>query len=96
MKFGILGSGSWATALAKILTDNGNAIQWWVRNESMVKHILSRHHNPNYLSSVYFDSRQISLSSDLQLVINSSDYLVVAIPSAYIHSLQMADRKHGW
>jgi glycerol-3-phosphate dehydrogenase (NAD(P)+) len=93
MKFGILGSGSWATALAKILTDNGNAIQWWVRNESMAKHILSRHHNPNYLSSVYFDLRQISISADLQQVIHASDYLVVAIPSAYVHStLQKADR----
>ena len=94
MKFGILGSGSWATALAKILTDNGNTIQWWVRNDSMVRHILSRHHNPNYLSSVYFDTRQLSLSNDLQQVIDASDHLVVAIPSAYVHqTLQQASRE---
>jgi len=94
MRFGILGSGSWATALAKILTDNGNAIHWWVRNETMVKHILNRHHNPNYLSSVYFDSAQLSISSQLEKVIRESDHLVVAIPSAYIHeTFEPLDKK---
>jgi glycerol-3-phosphate dehydrogenase (NAD(P)+) len=89
-----LGSGSWATALAKILTDNGNAIHWWVRNETMVKHILNRHHNPNYLSSVDFDSAQLSISSQLEKVIRESDHLVVAIPSAYIHeTFEPLDKK---
>ncbi|MBS1599725.1 MAG: NAD(P)-binding domain-containing protein [Bacteroidetes bacterium] len=85
MRFGIIGSGSWATALAKILTDNNNAINWWVRNESMSKHIQSRHHNPNYLSSVYFDISKLSLSNDLTKVITESDCMVIAIPSAYIN-----------
>ena len=51
MQFGILGSGSWGTALAKILTDNGNTIHWWNRSEAAIKHIQTRHHNPHYLSS---------------------------------------------
>lgn len=94
MKFGILGSGSWATALAKILTDNGNSIQWWVRSESMVKHILNRHHNPNYLSSVYFDSQLLDISSSIEQIIRESDHLVVAIPSGYIDTnFSKLDRK---
>ena len=94
MRFGVLGSGSWATALAKILTDNGNSIHWWVRNEATVKHILNRHHNPNYLSSIYFDSAQLKLSAQLEKVVHESDHLVVAIPSAYIHStFESADKK---
>jgi glycerol-3-phosphate dehydrogenase (NAD(P)+) len=84
MRFGIIGSGSWATALAKILTDNNISINWWVRNESVIKHLQHRHHNPQYLSSVYFDISKISLTSDLTKIIEESDCLLVAVPSAYI------------
>jgi glycerol-3-phosphate dehydrogenase (NAD(P)+) len=81
---GLIGSGSWATALAKILTDNQQPIHWWVRNESAVRHILQRRHNPQYLSSVYFDTRLLSLSTRVAEVIAQSDCLLVAVPSAYI------------
>ena len=84
MRFGIIGSGSWATALAKILTDNKASINWWVRNEAIIKHIQHRHHNPHYLSSVYFDISQLFLSSDLDKIITESDCLVIAVPSGYI------------
>jgi glycerol-3-phosphate dehydrogenase (NAD(P)+) len=83
MKFGILGSGSWGTALAKILTDNNHHIAWWVRNESSVEAFISRHHNPHYLSMVHFDVARILFSTDAEKVINESDVIIVAIPSAY-------------
>jgi glycerol-3-phosphate dehydrogenase (NAD(P)+) len=84
MKFGIIGSGSWATALAKILTDNGNTIQWLVRNDAMINYITQRHHNPNYLSSVYFNTSLLSLSTDIKAVIAASECIVIAVPSAYL------------
>src|SRR6516164_1406080 len=84
MRFGIIGSGSWATALAKILTDNKASINWWVRNEAVIKHIQQRHHNPHYLSSVYFNVSQLFLSDDLNKIIGDSECLVIAVPSAYI------------
>ncbi len=86
MQFGIIGSGSWATALAKILTDNGNTIQWWVRNNETIQYIEKRKHNPHYLSGAYFNPEQLVLSSDIQTVIEKSDALVIAVPSAYIES----------
>ena len=54
--FGIIGSGSWGTALAKILTDNKNKINGWIRSEESIRHLLARKHNPQYLSSVNFDT----------------------------------------
>ena len=84
MKIGIIGSGSWATALAKILTDNDQEINWCVRSEKIVTHILQRHHNPHYLSSVYFDTRLLSLSTDVKKIVAESDCLIIAVPSAYV------------
>src|SRR5215467_11378884 len=84
MRFGIIGSGSWATALAKILTDNNASINWWVRSDAVARHIQQRHHNPHYLTSVYFDASKLYLSNDLQKVISNSDCIVIAVPSAYI------------
>jgi glycerol-3-phosphate dehydrogenase (NAD(P)+) len=84
MRFGVIGSGSWATALAKILTDNGNPIHWWVRDESAIRHLKNRHHNPKYLSSVYFDDSLLSLNANVSEVIAGSDCLVMAVPSAYM------------
>ncbi len=83
LKFGIIGSGSWATALAKILTDKNQSINWWIRNENTIKHIQQRRHNPHYLSSVYFDVSLLAMSADVKKVVDSSDIIVVAVPSAY-------------
>jgi len=86
MTFGIIGSGSWATALAKILTDKDHAINWWIRNEDTIQRIQQRHHNPHYLSSVNFDVSKLSMSADIKKVINDSDVLIIAVPSAFIEA----------
>jgi glycerol-3-phosphate dehydrogenase (NAD(P)+) len=86
MRFAVIGSGSWATALAKLLTDNKNEINWWVRREETARHIKQRHHNPNHLNSVYFDSSLIKLYTDISEAIKASDCLIIAVPSAYVHT----------
>jgi glycerol-3-phosphate dehydrogenase (NAD(P)+) len=86
MNFGILGSGSWGTAIAKILTDNGNTVYWWNRSEAAIKHIISRHHNPQYLSTAHLDITKLKLTTDPAEVIKHSDCVVIAIPSAYTDS----------
>lgn len=85
MQFGILGSGSWATALAKILTDSGHTIHWYIRNTDTISHLHQRRHNPHYLNSAAFDTSLLQLSSNINYVIESCDVLVVVIPSAYVH-----------
>lgn len=83
MQFGMIGSGSWATALSKILTDNGNHIHWWMRNSDSIKYMRSRRHNPHYLNAAYFNMAQITLDDQLSTVVQNSDVLVVAVPSAF-------------
>ncbi len=84
MRFGIIGSGSWATAIAKILTDNHHTINWWIRNGDTIEAIRRRHHNPHYLQAAYFDTSLLTLNSDVKEVIDGSDVLVVAVPSAFV------------
>jgi glycerol-3-phosphate dehydrogenase (NAD(P)+) len=84
MRIGVIGNGSWATALVKILTDNGQAVNWWVRNPKSIEYIRRRRHNPNYLSSAYFDIGQLELFNDVKQVVDASELLVLAVPSAYI------------
>jgi len=82
--FGIIGNGSWATALAKMLTDNGNRVHWWMRNERSVTHLQKKHHNPQYLTSVNFDPALILPSTDLQQVVAACEVVLICVPSAYI------------
>ncbi|MCW3462188.1 NAD(P)H-dependent glycerol-3-phosphate dehydrogenase [Chitinophaga nivalis] len=86
-RIGIIGSGSWATALAKILTDNGQHIHWWIRNEDTIQHLQQRHHNKHYLTSVYFDTSLLSPDSHLASVVAACDQLVLAVPSAFLEDV---------
>lgn len=83
MRFGIIGSGSWATALTKILTDKKHSVNWWIRNAATIDFITAHTHNPNYLSSARFDLSLLHMSADVKQVVKESDVLVVAVPSAY-------------
>lgn len=84
LQFGVLGSGSWATAIAKILTDNGHTIHWWIRNEETIKAIHQYRHHPHYLSSVHFDVKLLKMSSNIKDVIQHVNTIVICIPSAYL------------
>lgn len=86
MRIGLIGSGSWGTAIAKILTDNGHDVNWCVRTEIMAEHIRSKHHNPNYLSTVYFDLPKLYLTTDPSVVYRESNMIVFAMPSAFAES----------
>lgn len=96
MQFGIIGGGSWATALAKILTDNGNTIHWYIRNEESIQSFKKRRHNPHYLSSAYFNPAQLHLDADINAVIEASEVVVVAVPSAYVEEALLQVSPEKW
>ena len=83
-KYGVIGSGSWATAIAKMLSNNSEHVNWWIRSEESVDHLKKFKHNDRYLQSVEFDLKRIHPNSDLKYVIENSDVLVVAVPSAFV------------
>lgn len=84
MKIGVIGSGSWGTALVKILTDNNCHVTWCVRSDRMANHIRTRHHNPKYLSSVYFSDAFLSVVHQPGEIYATCDIIVIAVPSAYV------------
>lgn len=84
-RVGVLGGGSWATAIVKLLGNNVPVVNWWMRNQEAIESIKSFGHNPHYIQSIEFDTSKLNVTDDLQNVIDNSDYIVVAIPSAFLH-----------
>ncbi len=84
-RIGVIGGGSWATALAKVLSEKNSHLNWWMRNQDAVNHIKKFNHNPNYLRAVQFDTDKLHLSTDVKEIVKRSDVLIVAIPSAFVH-----------
>ncbi len=85
-KIGVIGSGSWATALTKILCENCSEVNWYFRERDDIDYLKKHQHNKNYLSSVQFNLEQLYLSTNLEEVIQRSDVLIIAIPSAFLMS----------
>ncbi len=95
-KIGIVGNGSWGTALAKILTDNGHIIHWWIRNEEAIAFLNSRHHNPHYLTSVSFIPDTVLPTNNLAEMLTNCDTVIVAVPSAYAQKVIESVDKSLW
>jgi glycerol-3-phosphate dehydrogenase (NAD(P)+) len=81
---GVIGSGSWATAISKILHENLEHIYWYIREENIIEHLMLHSNNPLYISSVNFNLQKISISNDINEVVRNSDILVFVIPSAFL------------
>ena len=86
LKYAVFGSGSWATAIVKMLCENLDQVGWYVRSQHTIDHIISEEHNPSYLSSVEFNIDQLQLDCDINKIADYADVLIFAIPSAFIDS----------
>ena len=81
---GMIGYGSWATALAKTLNRNGQKIWWHIRNQEVLESIQTEGRNAKYLNDIEFDRSLINATDDINEVVRNSDIIVVAAPSAYL------------
>ncbi|MAX68536.1 MAG: glycerol-3-phosphate dehydrogenase [Flavobacteriales bacterium] len=83
---GVVGGGSWATAIVKMLCENVNSINWWMRNKDSISHIETYGHNPDYISDAELKKEKLNISCDINSVIENSDLIVLAVPSAFLKS----------
>ena len=84
-KIAVIGGGSWATAMVKILSNNVDTLFWWMRNEGAVQHIKETQHNPRYISGARINTEVVEVSSDLKTICEQADVIVLAVPSAFLH-----------
>ena len=84
LKVAVLGGGSWATAIVKMLCENLETVGWYMRSTYAAEHINLNKHNPNYLSSAELHPSQLDLSNDINKVVFNYDILIFAIPSAFL------------
>ena len=82
----VIGGGSWATAIVKILSSNLPLVYWWVREPEIEEGIKNNGRNPLYLSSALLDNKKICISTNLQDIVSKADTLVLVTPSAYLYS----------
>lgn len=95
-KIAVVGGGSWATALVKILCEQpNNQVRWWLRSKADIDHIRNYHHNPRYLSDVYHSPKKVKVYGKIKEAVKAADYVVLAVPAAFVQeplqSLKPAD-----
>lgn len=86
LKIAVLGGGSWATAIVKMLTENQDKVIWYMRNKDALAYIKANKHNPNYLTSVEFQLKQLVLTNNMDEAVTKANLLIFAIPSAFLES----------
>ncbi|AWX44302.1 Glycerol-3-phosphate dehydrogenase (NAD(P)(+)) [Flagellimonas maritima] len=86
LRFGVLGGGSWGTAIVKMLSENLENVGWYMRSASAIRHLKKEGHNPNYISSAEFDVSKLQLSDNINTIIDASDVLIFVIPSAFLEN----------
>lgn len=84
--FAVIGGGSWATALVKILTDARQPVYWWMRDHEAVEHIRAYGHNPRYLNTVEIKLRRDHVSTNLKRLVSKADILIMAVPAAFLRA----------
>jgi len=83
----LLGNGSWATAIAKLITDNyiNNKLLWYFRRTEDAEFFAENLRNKSYLSSLRFDKEKIIVTTDINFAVQNSETIFIAIPSAFLH-----------
>ena len=85
-RIGVIGYGSWATALVSVLTSSGRRVSWHILNPEILEGVREESFNVKYLPDKELDSSLIDASADVNEVVCASDILILAMPSAYLKS----------
>ncbi len=80
----VVGGGSWATALVKILSENDVHIRWWLRNPKDVEYIRKFGHNPNYLSDVQINRKKVRTFHQMKKALEGATHVILAVPAAFV------------
>ena len=83
-KIAVIGGGSWATAIAKIVLTNADSINWYMRRQEQIDEFVRLSKNPSYLTGVKFDTDKIHFTSDINKLVRTSDILIFATPSPFL------------
>ena len=95
-KIGVLGSGSWGTALVKLFLNNVSQLNWYLRNEEDIQFIKKFRHNPKYVTSIILDTSKLSFYNSIQEIVEDSDVLILAIPAPFLEeSLKVCSEQIG-
>lgn len=95
MRITVIGGGSWATAIIKILSESNVKIKWWLRSKQAVDHIKVHHHNPHYISSVELHPSRVKPYHNIKDALKKTDWVILAIPGAFIaDALEGLDKSH--
>ncbi|WP_205500747.1 NAD(P)H-dependent glycerol-3-phosphate dehydrogenase [Rufibacter psychrotolerans] len=94
-RIAVLGGGSWATALVKILSENKTQVRWWLRNQEDVRHLQQYAHNPRYLSGVRFDLECVQPSNDIVETVAQAEWVILAVPAAFVQQALSALPPHA-
>ncbi len=87
LRVAVIGNGSWATALIKVLSSNLPTTGWFVRNSDMIEYIHKHKRNPRYLQSAVLQPEKLDISTDLNKLVSNADILVMATPSAFLRDV---------
>jgi glycerol-3-phosphate dehydrogenase (NAD(P)+) len=80
----VIGSGSWATAIVKLLSSNMSKISWFIQFDEILRHLKKYNHNPKYLSAVYFDTRKLILTGDINKAVAAAETIILVTPAVFL------------
>ena len=95
-RIGVIGGGSWATAIVKMLSNNIGGFNWWMRDEKQREYVIKHNHNPKYLQSVVINNNTVTATTDIKSTIEESDIIIIATPSAFIDETLMQFSKEDF
>ena len=96
-EIGVIGGGSWATAIVGVLLEQkGRRVCWWVRRAEVAEAIESLGHNPHYLPHLALDASRLYATTDLSAVLRRCEVVLLAVPSAYVPQVVQQVPREAW